>query len=256
MTFENMRLEKIRTFVHYKPDKLSWNAHSRKDHIIGISISGTCYHDLGYKKLNLEPGYIYFFNQRDDFSALVKEAGYCYSIHFTTTEPIETDSFCKKVNNTEEILKMIKKVERAWMGKETNELPMLSEFYSLCDTFRKINTSYVKKDMRIFAAKEYIDIHFKEKGCLSEAIALSGLTQRRFNDVFNLHFNSPPSKYINSKKLESAKELLKLSYLTVADVAEMSGFSDVYYFSRFFKQKTGISPVLYKRGDHNEKIDG
>ena len=30
--------------------------------------------------------------------------------------------------------------------------------------------------------------------------------------------------------------------LTVAEIAEQLGFSSLYYFSRFFKQKTGINP--------------
>ena len=32
------------------------------------------------------------------------------------------------------------------------------------------------------------------------------------------------------------------------DVAEMVGFSDAFYFSRVFKEKTGHSPSEYKGG--------
>ena len=107
MRFENLRVESIKTIIRYKPDIISWRAENRKDHIIGINISGSAKHDLGYKHMDLAPDYIYFFNQKDDYDAFTTEIGYCYSIHFTTYEPIETESFCKKVGNTEEIVKRI-----------------------------------------------------------------------------------------------------------------------------------------------------
>ncbi|MBE6597621.1 MAG: helix-turn-helix transcriptional regulator [Ruminococcaceae bacterium] len=248
MKFENLRIDKIRTVVRYKPDIVSWRAANRKDHIIGINISGIADHDLGYKHIDLKPDYIYFFNQRDDFSALTKEAGYCYSVHFTTTEPIETDSFCKKVNNTEEIVKMIEKLERSFFRKDNNELSMLSEFYSLCDLLNKLNnTPYTKKDNRLLKAKEYLDVNFKEKSCLDGAADICQISRRRFNDVFRVYIGVTPNQYVTSKKIEHAKELLALGYLTVSDISELSGFSDIYYFSKIFKQQTGITPSQYRK---------
>ena len=112
MRFDEMRIDSIKTIIRYKPDALSFRAKNRKDHIIGINISGSAMHDPGYKQLNIYPDYIYFFNQKDDYDALTTEVGYCYSIHFTTSEPIETESFCKKVGNTEEIIKKMAGISR------------------------------------------------------------------------------------------------------------------------------------------------
>lgn len=248
MKFENIRVERIKAVVYYKPDMLSWKATDRNDHFIGIDITGSAKHNLGYKHIDLEPDYIYFFNQKDDFEAVTTEVGYCYSIHFTTYEPIETESFCKKVNNTDEIIKMIRKIEDLWHSRESGELSMLSCFYGLCDMFHHIvNAPYTPKDKRIMAAKEYLDLHFREKDCLSNAVKLSQITQRRFNDIFRLHFNSTPNSYIISKKIDYARELLLLNCLSIADASEMSGFSDVYYFSKMFKQKMGITPGEFKK---------
>ena len=62
MRFDEMRIDSIKTIIRYKPDTLSFRAKNRKDHIIGINISGSAMHDLGYKQLNIYPDYIYFFN--------------------------------------------------------------------------------------------------------------------------------------------------------------------------------------------------
>ncbi len=250
MDFQNLKVKQIKTIVYYKPDILTWSATNRQDHIIGINITGSGKHDLGYKHVDIEPDYIYFFNQKDDFEAVTTEVGYCYSVHFTTYEPIATESFCKKVNNTDDIVKKIKKIENAWLQKEDSELSMLSEFYSLCNMINKsYNTPYTPKDKRIMSAKEYIDLHFKEKNCLSSAIEICQITQRRFNDIFKVHFGTTPNSYIISKKIEYSKQLLSLNYLSIADISEMSGFCDVYYFSKMFKQEVGINPGEFRKGN-------
>ena len=35
--------------------------------------------------------------------------------------------------------------------------------------------------------------------------------------------------------------------LTVAEVAEQSGFASVHYLSRLFRQETGLTPTAYRR---------
>ena len=54
-----------------------------------------------------------------------------------------------------------------------------------------------------------------------------------------------PIAYLNSLRIENAKKLLKqnrYSKYTVSEIATMSGFYDVGYFSRVFKKSTGINP--------------
>ena len=247
MQFENMKVKQIKTIIYNKPDIMTWRAANRTDHIIGINITGKAKHDLGYKHLDLEPDYIYFFNQKDDYDAVTTEVGYCYSVHFTTYEPIETESFCKKVSNTEEIVKRIRKIEAEWLKSETGELTLLSGFYALCNMINQsYRASYAPKDHRAMTAREYIDLHFREKDCLACVVELSKLSQRRFGDIFKQHFGTTPGGYIISKKIDYAKQLLALGYLPVAEVAEMSGFSDVYYFSKMFKQEVGVAPGKFK----------
>lgn len=40
--------------------------------------------------------------------------------------------------------------------------------------------------------------------------------------------------------------MLETKSLTVIEVSELCGFSDVYYFSKVFKQVCGISPSKWK----------
>ena len=103
------------------------------------------------------------------------------------------------------------------------------------------------KDSEMNISKEYIDLHFREKDCLARAVELRGVTQRRYNDLFKLHYNTTPNNYIISKKIDYASKLLELGYLSVTDIAELAGFSDVYYFSNQFKKYRGVSPTGYMK---------
>ena len=91
-----------------------------------------------------------------------------------------------------------------------------------------------------------MDTHFKERNCLKHAIETSNLTQRRFNDLFKQTFSITPNRYLTVLKIEFAKKLLKLGNLTIMEIADLCGFSDIYYFSKLFKKETGSTPTTFK----------
>ncbi|MDF2804796.1 MAG: transcriptional regulator, AraC family, partial [Anaerocolumna sp.] len=51
--------------------------------------------------------------------------------------------------------------------------------------------------------------------------------------------------YLAELRIEKAKQLLKHQIFSISDVAEKTGFSDGYYFSKVFKKHTGVSPSVY-----------
>lgn len=131
---------------------------------------------------------------------------------------------------------------------QNNELMLLSRFYRLCSL---INTLYEKnfssKDKRILNAGEYISAHFRDADCLDAAAKNCGLSRRRFNDLFKNCFDITPNRYIINLKTDYAKGLLKSGYISVSQTAMLCGFSDIYYFSKVFKNETGVSPREYKK---------
>jgi len=63
---------------------------------------------------------------------------------------------------------------------------------------------------------------------------------------FKFHLGATPYDYLMQKKIESAKLLLHHSYLSIKEIAAKLKFSDQYYFSNYFKRKTGVSPQKYR----------
>ena len=65
---------------------------------------------------------------------------------------------------------------------------------------------------------------------------------------FKKHYGKTPMKYITDLRISKAKELLLNTTASVAQVAEMCGYVNVYYFSNTFKKETGISPLKFRQG--------
>ena len=246
MEFQNLKLSEIMGVVRFTPTVRRWYS-VNQTHIIGIKLSGIAPHDFGYKKMSLDEGCVYFLNQSEPYHVNTVTLGESFSVHFTTTEPITTHSFCIKTENVNEIVSCLEKIESLFLkGKHENEMHM--HFYRLCMMLDNIRSKeYAPRKEKIFLCREYMDLHFRESDCLEKAAALSDVTRRRFNDIFRIAFDITPAKYINSKRMEYAKGLIVSGAFSVSDVSSMCGFSDVYYFSKAFKTVVGKSPSDFKK---------
>lgn len=64
---------------------------------------------------------------------------------------------------------------------------------------------------------------------------------------------------MNRIRLTKACELLLQPSLLIKEVAEQAGFPDIYYFSKAFKKKYGVSPLAYRKrqlSPANEPMNG
>ena len=53
--------------------------------------------------------------------------------------------------------------------------------------------------------------------------------------------------------IDRAKELLRTTNIPCAQVAHQSGYNDSHYFSTFFKKKTGLTPLQFRRRSQTHK---
>ena len=250
--FEQLDLKEICFVVKYRSQARSWVAQKRQNHILGLQMSGKGAHDFGYQKLTLEENCIFFLNQRDDYAVEMLEKGEAFSVHFITREPIETDSFCIRLKYTGEVVALLEKIQKAHVAGRRHQA--ISYFYQLCALYDELRQQkYMPTDSRMAAAREYMDQHFAEPDCLETASAGSGVSRRRFNELFKTQFLVTPNRYLVMKKIAYAMQLLQSEYLTVSEIAEICGFSDIYYFSNVFRKETGEAPTEYRRQQREHK---
>jgi AraC-like DNA-binding protein len=98
---------------------------------------------------------------------------------------------------------------------------------------------------RIARARQRIDEQWNRPLDMQELAAAVGLSYRHFRRLFLQFTGLPPNQYLLNLRINRAKRLLEES-LTIEQVALRSGFTDPYYFSRVFKQKTGITPAKWR----------
>ena len=54
--------------------------------------------------------------------------------------------------------------------------------------------------------------------------------------------------YIQSRRLDQAKVLLRETEMPISKVAETVGYDNISYFSKLFRQKVGCQPGEYRKG--------
>ncbi|MCH2663214.1 AraC family transcriptional regulator [bacterium] len=81
-----------------------------------------------------------------------------------------------------------------------------------------------------------------------EKLAMTvGISPDHFTRLFKQLRGTTPRKFILQARIESAQDLLRSSNHSVGRIAEILGYSDVYFFSRQFKEKVGVSPSKFRR---------
>lgn len=103
------------------------------------------------------------------------------------------------------------------------------------------------------SVKEYIDYHYTEKLSIMEIADKFNFSYSYLCTSFKRYFGESPNDYIIKKRIYKAKLLFDSDpVLSIKETAAMAGYDNPYYFSRIFKNVTGISPSQYKKRS-NEK---
>lgn len=93
---------------------------------------------------------------------------------------------------------------------------------------------------------DYIYYHLHEKITVAALAEHVDLNASYLSTLFTNEMGLSISEYILEKKIETAQNMLRFSDLSVADIAATLAFSSQSHFTKVFKEKTGVTPKLYK----------
>jgi transcriptional regulator GlxA family with amidase domain len=68
-----------------------------------------------------------------------------------------------------------------------------------------------------------------------------------FKREFAGYYQTTPGKWLLQKRLEYAEHLLETSNKNINEITDECGFENATHFSRVFKEKFGLSPLLYRK---------
>lgn len=118
----------------------------------------------------------------------------------------------------------------------------------LYQLFEQIELPDPKLTKPLTRAMDYLSSHLCDfslcEADLSNAAGISAVWLRK---LFSENYGISPKQMILQRRLQIAQRLLTEENISVTEVAEKSGFSDIYHFSRFFSERTGFTPTKYRK---------
>jgi len=92
----------------------------------------------------------------------------------------------------------------------------------------------------------WLRTHLNTELTLIEIAKQFGMSQRSFTRRFKAATGVRATQYWQQLRIETAKELLSSSNLSIQEIADQVGYQDQGHLSRLFKQDLGLTPKAYR----------
>lgn len=157
----------------------------------------------------------------------------------------EENRLIKIVNNVR-IMRVVQRI--------VNELKLKSPYYQhlvvmyyaelLILIYRYMDEAYLPicTNDSLKKAIAYIRLNYQSEINVANVAGYTGISERYLRKLFSQHLNLSPLDYLNQIRINKSIELLRNTELSVKEICFSCGFQSPQYFSRIFKQQTGISP--------------
>jgi two-component system response regulator YesN len=110
-----------------------------------------------------------------------------------------------------------------------------------------------KQDYYVNSAIEYINENYSRDISLRDASESIGITESYLSRLFRTRTTYSFLEYLRNQRLKKALEMMNNQGVSINEVARMTGFRDMSYFSGVFKKHIGVSPSRYLNGITNKE---
>lgn len=100
---------------------------------------------------------------------------------------------------------------------------------------------------RLWRARRLMDECYDQPLDLNEISREACLSRYHFLRSFREAFDTTPRQYLIQRRIEKAKELLRVRSISVTDICFEVGFQSLGSFSSLFHKCVGDAPVNYRR---------
>ncbi|TWT90377.1 Xylose operon regulatory protein [Pseudobythopirellula maris] len=130
--------------------------------------------------------------------------------------------------------------ENGAIENETTEIP------SLGVAVRQSTDIFAVPDPEIARALRYIRDHACEGATVQDVLDHMSVSRSWLERGFREHFGRSPKAEIRNVQIARCKELLKMTDLSLENIAGLAGFKHSEYMGVMFKRETGLSPGKYR----------
>lgn len=100
--------------------------------------------------------------------------------------------------------------------------------------------------------KRYIDSNYQEDITLDSLAQMAHLNKYYFVHAFTKFYGQSPMSYLSMRRLQMSCDLLKTADYSIAEIAQLSGFSSPSYFAQCFRKTYGMTAAAYRRKQREE----
>lgn len=230
------------------------NHPNRPEHGFAYSISSTIEYifDNGARFI-CTPHNLIYLPKHSSYFVKKHESGYTACINFSLLDDTEIyEPFMLEVRDSSKTEQFYTSAfaacTRGLRGSFSSYFSALYAIMSIAES--ELNPSYISPEQsdKLDSVMDHIGQNLTESRLTVESLAsLAGMTTTWFRKLFIAKYGIQPSKYIKSRRIETAKNLLISTDLSTSEIALRAGFSEPAYFCREFKRVVGMTPGKYRR---------
>ena len=106
------------------------------------------------------------------------------------------------------------------------------------------------RDEEVRRLEDFIGAHYQEPELTVEQVGHgSGISTVRVTSILQEKYNKTCKQYLNDIRITAAKQLLKTSDRTIAEIAFAVGYNNISHFNRVFKETVNCSPTEYRENE-------
>lgn len=134
--------------------------------------------------------------------------------------------------------------------------PCFGDFSEITNAFAEAGAALRRGELRPASASrgeparvvlEYLKANYTRRITLEEIAGLVHMNASYVSRLLPRLTGKTFTELLTELRLEKAKELLRTTAAKNSEIAEAVGMENAKYFSQVFKQKTGLTPVEYRR---------
>jgi AraC-like DNA-binding protein len=95
----------------------------------------------------------------------------------------------------------------------------------------------------------YLNADYMNPISVDDILKICPLSRSHFHALFKRETGRTLTAYLQTLRCRKAAELLRTTGMTIIDIAETCGFSNLSHFYHCFKRKYGVAPGLYRNSD-------
>ncbi|HCE45227.1 MAG TPA: hypothetical protein DET40_16935 [Lentisphaeria bacterium] len=213
------------------------------------------------KKYHVGPGQVYLSHLGADNDTSTGSEGFCLKktmiISGTLLPGIlaitglaNTDVI--KLRRPEFVACLIDKAYAESRDKTVNFMQNCSatSYHVLMELSSEINRSSYPPKLQM--SLEILNRKMNEKLSVAEICESTGMSSVTLHRLFKKHIGMSPINYYILQKMEAAKELLAIPFLSIKEISQQLGYSNQLYFSAEFRKHCGASPKQFRMNSKNK----